>query len=44
VIATGLGAGKFRPQPVSETDSLEAPSFLSDLELKRAAKAVTLNA
>jgi cell division protein FtsZ len=31
VIATGLGAGKFRPQPVSETDSLEAPSFLSDL-------------
>jgi cell division protein FtsZ len=31
VIATGLGAGKFRPQPVSETDSLEAPSFLSEL-------------
>jgi cell division protein FtsZ len=31
VIATGLGAGKPRPQPVSETDSLEAPSFLHDL-------------
>jgi cell division protein FtsZ len=31
VIATGLGAGRARPQPVSETDSLEAPSFLRDL-------------
>ena len=32
VIATGLGAGKFRPQqPARESDELEAPSFLRDL-------------
>jgi cell division protein FtsZ len=31
VIATGLGAGTFRPQPVRESDELEAPSFLRDL-------------
>jgi len=31
VIATGLGSGKLRPQPVRESDELEAPSFLRDL-------------
>jgi cell division protein FtsZ len=31
VIATGLGGTKFRPQPVGESDTLEAPSFLRDL-------------
>jgi cell division protein FtsZ len=32
VIATGLGAGKFRPQQrARESDELEAPSFLRDL-------------
>jgi cell division protein FtsZ len=31
VIATGLGAARVRPQPASETESLEAPSFLRDL-------------
>ena len=31
VIATGLGGAKFRPEPVGESESLEAPSFLRDL-------------
>jgi cell division protein FtsZ len=31
VIATGLGAGKVRPQPTRESDELEAPTFLRDL-------------
>jgi cell division protein FtsZ len=31
VIATGLGGGKFKAQPVSESETLEAPSFLRDL-------------
>jgi cell division protein FtsZ len=33
VIATGLGAGAvtFRPEPVAEGETLEAPSFLRDL-------------
>jgi cell division protein FtsZ len=31
VIATGLGGSTFRPKPVTESDTLEAPSFLRDL-------------
>jgi cell division protein FtsZ len=31
VIATGLGGSKYRPQPVAESDTLEAPSFLRDI-------------
>jgi cell division protein FtsZ len=31
VIATGLGAGSFRPSPATEGETLEPPSFLRDL-------------